>query len=158
MSGKHFTPCIAVRHTSRVPNPILPVNYGFFLMVALPVHIATLPLRTQIAMARVATTRRRAVPSPFGDITAFQCRLTSKLNIYLNPNAEFAPRNMKTKSEYLTTESQQQYIVGHRKGGASWFLPEVKGEPADDQNLEAARRFSSLAEALAVSIENSCNV
>jgi protein-tyrosine phosphatase len=68
------------------------------------------------------------------------------------------PRNMKTKVESLTPESQEEYLVGHRKDGFSWFLSEIKGEPADDQNLEAARRFSSLAEALAVSTEHSCNV
>ena len=52
----------------------------------------------------------------------------------------------------------EEYLVGHRKEGFSWFLPEIEGESADDQNLAAARRFSSLGEALAVSIENSCNV
>jgi hypothetical protein len=86
-----FTPEIRVINARRVPSPILPVNYSFFLMVELPVQIATLTLREQIAMAKAATARRRAVPSPFGEIIAFHCRLTSKLNIYLNPNAEFAP-------------------------------------------------------------------
>lgn len=42
-------------------------------------------------------------------------------------------------------------MVGHRQDGYNWLLPEIAGEAADDQNLEAARRFVSLAEAVSVS-------
>jgi hypothetical protein len=85
-----FSPHIVVHNSQRVPNPILPVNYGFFLHVSLPANVATLPLRDQLAVMRAATARRRAVPSPFGDIVAFEFRPRPALSIYLNPDAEFS--------------------------------------------------------------------
>jgi protein-tyrosine phosphatase len=47
----------------------------------------------------------------------------------------------------------EHYVVGHRKDGYCWLLPEINGSSADDQNLEAARRFISLTEAVSVSAE-----
>ena len=52
----------------------------------------------------------------------------------------------------------QHYVVGHRKDGYSWLLPEIDGDFADDQNLEVARRFISLAEAISVSEDLPANV
>ena len=45
----------------------------------------------------------------------------------------------------------EQYVVGHRKDSYCRLLPEIEGDSADDQNLEAARRFVSLSEAIGVS-------
>lgn len=47
----------------------------------------------------------------------------------------------------------EQYVVGHCKDSYCWLLPEINGDSADDQSLEAARRFTSLAEAVSVSAE-----
>ena len=52
----------------------------------------------------------------------------------------------------------EQYVVGRRDEGFCWLLPEVEGHCADDRNLDAARRFSSLTEAIASSTTYGANV
>jgi protein-tyrosine phosphatase len=52
----------------------------------------------------------------------------------------------------------EQYAVGRREDGFCWLLPKVPDETADDRNLEAARRFSSLTEAISASIIHGGNV
>ncbi|MEY2502918.1 MAG: hypothetical protein QOI07_3252 [Verrucomicrobiota bacterium] len=52
----------------------------------------------------------------------------------------------------------ERYVVGRREDGFCWLLPEVEGDAADDQNMDAARRFSSLTEAIASSTEHCANV
>jgi len=50
------------------------------------------------------------------------------------------------------------YALGHRSGEFCVLVPAIEGELADDQNLEGARRFHSLREAIRVSDERSCSV
>ena len=52
----------------------------------------------------------------------------------------------------------EQFVVGYRNEGYCWLLPEIPDELADDQNLEAARRFASLTEAINASTEHIANV
>jgi hypothetical protein len=93
MSDKPFTPYIAVHHTSRLPQPILPLNYGFFLFIPLPEEIASLSLLEQLLAAKVATARRLAYPfpGPFGAITGFEFRLSLRRSIYLNADGDLPP-------------------------------------------------------------------
>lgn len=46
-----------------------------------------------------------------------------------------------------------QYVVGGKEEEFCWLLSEEKGEPTDDQNIELARRFTSLEEAQAAAEE-----
>jgi hypothetical protein len=87
-----FVPHLRVHHRSRYPQPILPVNYIFFLVVALPEDIAALTLIEQLNVAKTATARRWAYPftGPFGQIVAFEFRRTPTISIYLNPEGDFA--------------------------------------------------------------------
>ena len=50
------------------------------------------------------------------------------------------------------------YVVGCRKDGLCWLLPAVEGDLADDQDIEAAQRFSSLTEAISASTKLEANV
>jgi protein-tyrosine phosphatase len=52
----------------------------------------------------------------------------------------------------------EEYVVGRQDEGFCWLLPEVEGDVADDQNLDAAHRFSSLTEAIVSSTEHCANV
>lgn len=52
----------------------------------------------------------------------------------------------------------EHYVIGHRKDGFCWLLPEINADSADDRSLEAARRFVSLAEAVSVSEDLPGNV
>jgi protein-tyrosine phosphatase len=52
----------------------------------------------------------------------------------------------------------EQYVVGRRDGGFCWLVPKIPNKPADDQNLEAAQRFSSLPAAIGVSTAQTANV
>jgi protein-tyrosine phosphatase len=45
----------------------------------------------------------------------------------------------------------EQYVVGIRENGHIWLLPEISGDSADDRNLDGAKRFTSLSEAITVS-------
>jgi len=92
MSTVKFTPGLRVIHRSRVPHPILPVNYGFFLFVPLPEKIALLPLEEQLVIAKAATARRRAYPftGPFGKIITFEFRCSPTCSIYLDREGDFA--------------------------------------------------------------------
>ena len=61
---------------------------------------------------------------------------------------------MKNRKKPIRSQKhREQYVVGHRKDGYRWLLPEIKGDLADDQNLEAAKRFISLTETISVSAE-----
>jgi len=91
MPHQSFAPHLVVHHRWRVPSPILPVNYTFFLAVALPENIAALPLIEQLTIAKTATARRRAYAftGPFGRIVSFEFRCTASLSIYLNAEGDF---------------------------------------------------------------------
>jgi len=65
---------------------------------------------------------------------------------------------MKKARKRKAPELAEQYFVGRREDGFCWLLPKVPNEPADDQNLETAQRFSSLTEAIAVSTAQTANV
>lgn len=52
----------------------------------------------------------------------------------------------------------EHYVVGHRKDGYCWLLPEIDGDSADDQSLEKGRRFISLAETISASADLPGNV
>jgi len=82
---------LAVRHRQRVPCPILPVCYAFFLAVALP-EMTGLSLSEQLKIAKAATMRRRAYPftGPFGQIVAFEFQRSPAMSIYLNAEGDFA--------------------------------------------------------------------
>jgi hypothetical protein len=92
MCDRFFVPNVVVHHTRRVPQPILPVSYCFFLAVPLPQGSADFPLLQQLRIAKTATIRRRAYrfPGPFGPIVAFEYRVSERYSIYLNPQGEFA--------------------------------------------------------------------
>ena len=166
MSSLKFKPHIVVHHTSRAPQPILPVNYGFFLHVTLPALVSSLSLHDQLENAFLATARRRAYAfdGPFGSIVAFEARLTSTTTVYLNGNGVFAPdpsATMPTPSELMRksiTDTTDVYVVGHREEEFCSLLPTTAGEEADDQNLELAKRFESLPDAIAASTETGLNV
>jgi protein-tyrosine phosphatase len=49
---------------------------------------------------------------------------------------------------------QQAYVVGYRDQESCWLLPVVEGDEASDQNLDRARRFELLSDAVAVSLEH----
>jgi hypothetical protein len=51
-----------------------------------------------------------------------------------------------------------QYVVGGKEEKFCWLLTEEKGEPTDDQNIELARRFTSLEEAQVAAEEAIANV
>lgn len=82
---------LVVHHRRRVPCPILPVCYAFFLAVALP-EITGLSLSEQLRIAKAATVRRRAYPftGPFGQIVAFEFQRSLAVSIYLNAEGDFA--------------------------------------------------------------------
>lgn len=88
--NEQFRPHILIHHTRRTPQPILPVNYRFFLEIDLPPEITSLPLEQQIAMATAATARRRAYPfpGPFGPIVAFEFRSSPRLSVFLSPKGK----------------------------------------------------------------------
>jgi hypothetical protein len=65
---------------------------------------------------------------------------------------------MTKNRKYSFHKPTEQYVVGRRDEGFCWLLPEVKGNFADDRNLDAARRFSSLTEAIASSTTYGANV
>jgi hypothetical protein len=92
MPHQSFIPHLVVRHRQRIPQPILPVNYGFFLAVSLPEDITALPLNEQLSIAKAASARRRAYPftGPFGPIVAFEFRRTHTISIYLSAEGDFA--------------------------------------------------------------------
>ena len=50
------------------------------------------------------------------------------------------------------------YVIGHKSGEFCFLVPEIEGESADDQNLETAKRFNSLREAIKASDDLSCSV
>lgn len=54
--------------------------------------------------------------------------------------------------------SPKVYVIGHRSGEFCALVTEDEDEAADDQNLEGARRFHSLREAIRVSDGRSCSV
>jgi hypothetical protein len=87
-----FVPHLVVHHRRRVPQPILPVNYEFFLAVELPKGIAGMSLIEQLRVAKAATARRRAYPysGPFGPIVSFEFRCAASLSIYMNAEGDFA--------------------------------------------------------------------
>jgi hypothetical protein len=91
MPHQFFIPHLVVHHRRRIPQPILPVCYSFFLTVELP-DIGALPLTKQLNVAKAATARRRAYPftGPFGPIVAFEFRPTPTNSIYLNAEGDFA--------------------------------------------------------------------
>src|SRR3954451_7238815 len=64
----------------------------------------------------------------------------------------------KKKTRKPVPAPSERYVVGCREDGFCWLLPEVEGDAADDQNIDAARRFSSLTEAIASSTEHCANV
>jgi hypothetical protein len=65
---------------------------------------------------------------------------------------------MKKNRKHPTHKPTEQYVVGRREDDFCWLLPEVEGDSADDRNLDAARRFSSLTEAIASSTTCGANV
>jgi hypothetical protein len=91
MPHQSFVPHLVVHHRRRIPQPILPINYTFFLVVELP-DISASPLIEQLSIAKAATARRRAYPftGPFGHIVAFEFRRTPIFSVYLNPEGDFA--------------------------------------------------------------------
>ena len=92
MLDRFFVPHLVVHHRRRVPQPILPVSYGFFLAVRLPEDMASWSLMEQLRVAKTATTWRRTYPftGPFGPIVAFEYRVSDQCSIYLNSEGEFA--------------------------------------------------------------------
>ena len=72
--------------------PILPVNYGWFLTVTLPVGIEHLSLRQQLAVAARATRYRRLYPfpGPFGPLVSFEFQRSKTVSIYLDDEGKFA--------------------------------------------------------------------
>ncbi len=52
-----------------------------------------------------------------------------------------------TKANTPNAVRPTQYVVGGKADEFYWLLSETKGEPTDDQNIELARRFTSLEEA-----------
>jgi hypothetical protein len=87
-----FVPHLVVHHRRRVPQPILPVNYEFFLAVELPKDIGGMSLIEQLSIAKATSARRRAYSGsgPFGQIVAFEFRCTQTVSIYLNAEGDFA--------------------------------------------------------------------
>ena len=85
-------PHLVVYHRQLTPQPILPVNYEFFLAVELPKDIGGMSLIEQLRVEKAATARRRAYPcsGPFGPIVSFEFRHTPSLSIYLNAEGDFA--------------------------------------------------------------------
>jgi protein-tyrosine phosphatase len=65
---------------------------------------------------------------------------------------------MKKAKKRKAPKLAEQYVVGRRDGRFCWLVPKIPGETADDQNLEAAQRFSSLPEAIGVSTAQTANV
>jgi hypothetical protein len=62
------------------------------------------------------------------------------------------------KSKRQAPKPPQQFVVGRRENGFCWILPRNNEESADDQNLESARIFSSLPDAILASAEHNCSV
>lgn len=162
-----FSSHLRVRHSSRIPTPILPIDYGFFLIVPLASKVADAPVQEQLAMAQSASERRRAYPyrGPFQEIVAFEFRPTERLSIYLNADAKFdgggpdlEQNKMNLRNEEDAEQPLERYVIGLRKDGFSWFLPTVEGEAAADQDLCSSRQFSSLMEAVSISTEHGANV
>lgn len=65
---------------------------------------------------------------------------------------------MNRKRKKNAPRTTERYVIGRQSDGFCWLLPEVEADTADDQNLDAARHFSSLTEAIAVSTEHCANV
>jgi|GEM_PF-6195540 len=88
--SERFPPHILVHHARRIPQPILPVNYRFFLVIDLPPEILSLPLEEQIRVARAATARRRAYrcDGPFGKIVGFEFRRSATVSVFLTPEGK----------------------------------------------------------------------
>ena len=87
-----FCPTLRIHYQSRVPHPILPVDYTSLLQVKLPETISS-DLATRLAIARDAAKRKkeRQLSYPFGRIEGYEFRPAPRVSIYLNSEGDFAP-------------------------------------------------------------------
>ena len=68
------------------------------------------------------------------------------------------PDMRKKKTRNPVPAPPEEYVVGCRKEGFCWLLPQIGGERADDRNVDAAQKFTSLAAAIEASNEYAGNV
>ncbi len=156
--------------TSRRPTPILPVDYSGFLVVQLPQDFQEASLEVQLTMAEAAVGARgeRHYFGPFGYVSGHEAPIAPNTLLYLDRAGAFldweplgigwaAPEGSDLES--LSSSPPQRYVVGHC-GDVKFYalLPAHEGLIADKSNLEDARQFVALADAVAASVEHGGNV
>lgn len=92
MPTERFVPTLFVHHERRIPQPILPINYNYFLEVKLALGTNDLPLKDQMELAStvIRTRRRYRFDGPFGRVTGYALRSSPNVTVYLNAEGEFA--------------------------------------------------------------------
>ena len=160
-------PILKILTSSLRPNPILPIDYTYFLFIHLPTGIERRPFQNQLLAAADAVQARgsRHHYGPFGFVLGHAFRPTPTTTIYLDRAGEFStwePLGLRLTARNpggmpLTDSAWSQpgagFVVGTSSDGFCSLLPAQDGLLVDDQNLEDARIFSSLAEAVAASVE-----
>ena len=166
---ERFIPHLRVIHSSVVPHPILPVgSYGWFAVVKLPDTVEHLPLTELFARVRLAVVLRGfyRFSSPFGSVIGYELCVSPVLSFCLNEFGQFASWGLvgrslqvpkKTKSNMpknKKSESLSLFVIGHAADEFISLVPLIEGDMADDQNLEAAMKFSRLDDAIAARNEH----
>ncbi len=92
MSPSRFRPKLVVHHTRRVPQPILPVDYSYFLEMNLPLELVGAPLKEQMTLVKelLKTRARYQFEGPFGRVIGFELRSSPNVTVYFNAQGEFA--------------------------------------------------------------------
>ena len=161
-AGDAFRPELLTITTAQRPTPLLPISYDQFRRVTLPEAIETLSLAQQLDAVRAAVRPRLRYLSysAFGALNGFRFRSAPRETLYLNALGEFADWNSPTASVQTSGRSggsrmrgasgeaeEGKYVVGYRTA----LLPQVQGDHADDLDLEAARKFTVLDDAVEAS-------
>lgn len=150
MPSGDFLPHVEVVHTSNTPNPILPVNYCWFLRIDLPRFTRALPLANQLLIARQATKQRLRVVGPFGRILAFAFHRSQCTTIYLTRAGELIdpPDLVKERTGHTSdSKRKQRFVIGWRLGQSVQLVGHGDKLIGQD-NLKAARTYRLLRDAI----------
>ena len=165
----NFQPHLLVITRRRVPHPILPVDYSYFLSVELGAQIQTKSLEQQLVEARAAVQKRRSIyryDGPFGTVFGYKFRCAARVAIFLNAEGDYDPwasdqgsvHSMFKEKNTTNKARPQRYVVGRRDDGFTRLLPETEGNEVDESNFEDALSFNLLSQAVAVVVERGGSV
>ena len=168
--SQRFAAAIRVITSSKSPNPILPVNYDYYLRIKLEPALNYLPVQKQLDVAKDAIASRggKHLYGPFGPVLGHNLRVTPRVNIYLDRRGDFgtwevssyASRNWTRSTIAMGSEEapSPEYVVGHFDDGFYSLLAITEDDTTDDQNLECARKFQLLAQAVEATVRHGGSV